>query len=232
MAIALSPPTLGKVLSNVRSMLNQPNASNSNWSDAQLTLWINQGVQRYFGEVVQNVEGHWTKVALLDTVSGQETVDLPSDFFEIKNLWKVVSDGAVILPYQNSISDSYSTISGETGGDTYFPSYYFRENKIVLHPLPQTSETGALRIEYIYFPETMLNAGDTMTANVAPIFAELVEMYAVYKAKVQQSLVNGSDMSVLAKSNLSDLYQQFVKLIKNRSKFPTFIKPFSPEGYN
>lgn len=231
MAIALSPPTLGKVISNVRSMLNQPNAANSNWSDAQLTTWINQGVQRYYGEVVQNVEGHWTKTALLDIASGVETVDLPVDFFEIKSLWKIVSDGAVILPYQNSISDSYSTISGETGGDTYFPSYYFRENKIVLHPFPQGSETGGLRIEYIYFPETMLNAGDVMTSNVAPIFAELIEMYAVYKAKTQQSLVNGSDMSVLAKQNLGDLYQQFVKLIKNRSKFPQYIKPFSPENY-
>lgn len=231
MAIALSSPTLGKVISNVRSMLNQPNAANSNWSDAQLTLWINQGVQRYFGEVVQNVEGHWTKTALLDIASGVETVDLPTDFFEIKSLWKIVSDGAVVLPYLNSISDSYSTISGETGGETYFPSYYFRENKIVLRPVPQMSETGGLRIEYIYFPETMLNAGDVMTSNIAPIFAELIEMYAVYKAKTQQSLVNGSDMAALAKGNLGELYQQFVKLIKNRSKFPQYIKPFSPEGY-
>lgn len=229
MAIALSSPTLGKVLSNVRSMLNQPNAANSNWSDAQLTLWINQAVQRYFGEVVQNVEGHWTKVSTLNIVSGSETVDLPTDFFEIKSLWKIVSDGAVILPYQNAISNSYSTTSGEAGSETYFPSYYFRENKIVLHPFPNYSETGGLRIEYIYFPETMLNAGDTMTSNVAPIFAELIEMYAVYKAKTQQSLVNGSDMSVLAKANLGELYTQFVKLIKNRSKFPQFIKPWSPE---
>lgn len=232
MAIALSSPTLGKVLSNVRSMLNQPNAANSNWSDAQLTTWINQGVQRYYGEVVQNVEGQWTKTANLDIVGGQETVDLPADFFEVKNLWKVVSDGAVILPYQNSTSDSYSTIAGATGGDTYFPSYYLRENKLVLHPFPQGSETGGLRIEYIYFPETMLNAGDTMTSNVAPIFAELIEMYAVYKAKTQQSLVNGSDMASLAERNLSALHQQLLNLIKNRSKFPVFVKPFNPEGYN
>lgn len=231
MAIALSTPTLGRIITNVRSMLNQPNASNSNWSDTQLTLWINQGIQRYFGEVVQNVEGQWTKAALLDIVTGVETIDLPSDFFEIKNLWKVVSDGAVILPYQNSISDSYSTISGNTGGDTYFPSYYFRENKIVLRPYPNYSETGGLRLEYIYFPETMLNAGDTMTSNVAPIFSELIEMYAVYKAKTQQSLVNGSDMASLAERNLSALHQQLLDLIKNRSKFPSFVKPFSPEGY-
>ncbi len=231
MAIALSSPTLGKLLSSVRSMLNQPNAANSNWSDAQLTLWINQGVQRYFSEVVQNVEGHWTKVEDLDIVSGQETVDLPTDFFEVKALYKKVSDGYVVLPYLNAITNSYATISGETGSESYFPSYYFRENKIVLRDVPGYSETDGLRVEYIYFPETMINAGDTMTSNVAPIFAELVEMYAVYKAKTQQSLVNGSDLAALAEKNLANIYQQFVKLIKNRSKYPQAVKAWNPEGY-
>lgn len=227
MAIALSPPTLGRLITNVRSMLNQPNAANSNWSDAQLTLWINQAVQRFFGEVVQNVEGHWTKIADINIVGGLETVDLPSDFFEVKALYKKVSNGYVVLPYMNAISDSYSTTSGASG-EAYLPAYYFRENKIVLRNVPAASETAGLRIEYIYFPETMINAGDTMTTNVAPIFAELIEMYAVYKAKTQQSLVNGSNMAALAQANLGDLYKQFVTLIKNRSKYPTYIKPWSP----
>lgn len=229
MSIALTSPTLGRILTNVRSMLNQPNASNSTWSDAQLTLWINQGVQRYFGEVVQNVEGHWTKTTTLNIVSGTETIALPSDFFEIKGLWKVTSNGRVALPYLNNLSGDVATVDGGSGTDTYFPAYSFIENSIKLNPVPNYSETGGLWLEYIYFPETMLNAGDTLSANVAPIFSELVEMYAVYKAKVQESLVNGSDMSALAKSNLADLYAQFTNLIKNRSKFPQFIKPWSPE---
>lgn len=231
MAIALSTPTLGRLISNVRSMLNQPNAANSNWSDAQLATWINQGVQRYFGEVVQNVEGHWTKAVTLDITSGVETVDLPADFFEIKSLSKVISTGRVPLPYRNNISDSVATISGASGSESFFPSYEFIENKIKLNPVPNYSETGGLYLEYIYFPETMVNAGDAMTSNVAPIFAELIEMYAVWKAKTQQSLVNGSNMAELAERNLAALHQQLINLIKNRSKFPSFVKPFSPESY-
>jgi hypothetical protein len=229
MAIALSPPTLGKLLTSVRSMLNQPNASNSTWSDAQLTLWINQGVQRYFGEVVQNVEGHWTKTSTLNIVSGTETIALPSDFFEIKGLWKVTSQGRVALPYQNNLSGDVLTTGGPSGSEAYFPSYSFIENSIKLNPVPAYSETGGLFLEYTYFPEVMLSAGDTLSSNVAPIFAELVEMYAVYKAKMQESLVNGVDMSALAKANVAELYQQFTNLIKNRSKFPQFVKPWSPE---
>lgn len=227
MAIALSSPTLGRLITNVRSMLNQPNAANSTWSDSQLTLWINQGVQRYFGEVVQNVEGHWTKTTTLNVVSGVETIALPSDFFEVKGIWRVTPTGRIPLPYQNNLTDSVVTTSGESG-ESYLPSYSFIENSIKLNPVPSSSETGALFIEYIYFPETMINAGDTMSANVAPIFSELVEMYAVYKAKTQESLVNGSNMATLANENLAALHNQFVHLIKNRSKNPQFIKPWSP----
>lgn len=229
MAIALSSPTLGKLLTSVRSMLNQPNASNSTWSDSQLTLWINQGVQRYFGEVVQNVEGHWTKTTTLNIVSGTETIALPSDCFEVKGLWKVTSSGRVALPYQNNLSGDVLTIGGPSGSESFFPAYSFIENSLKLNPVPNYSETGGLYLEYVYFPETMLNAGDTLSTNVAPIFAELVEMYAVYKAKMQESLVNGVDMSALAKANVAELYQQFTNLIKNRSKFPQFVKPWSPE---
>jgi hypothetical protein len=229
MAIALSPPTLGKLLSSVRSMLNQPLASNSNWTDSQLTLWINQGVQRYFSEVVQNVEGHWTKAAPLNIVSGSETIALPSDFFEVKGIWKVTANGRVPLPYRNNLSDAVATVDGGSGSETYFPAYSFIENSIKLNPIPNYSETAGLYLEYVYFPETMLHAGDTLSANVAPIFAELVEMYAVYKAKLQESLVNGVNMYGPAQESVAALYSQFENLIKNRSKFPQFIKPWSPE---
>lgn len=229
MSIALSPPTLGKLLTNVRSMLNQPDSSNSTWSDAQLTEWINKGVQRYYAEVVQNVEGQWGKETTLNIVSGAATVTLPTDCFEVKGVWKVVSEGRVPLEYQNNLMDGVVTSGGGSGSESYFPAYSFLENKLKLSPVPDYSETGGLYLEYVYFPETMLNAGDTLSANVAPIFSELVEMYAVYKAKMQESLVNGVDTSALAKQNFNELYKQFQETIKNRSKYPQFIKPWSPQ---
>jgi hypothetical protein len=228
MAIALSSPTLGRILSNVRDMLNQPNAANSTWSDAFLINQIKNGVHRYFAEVVQNVEGQWTKATTLDITSGAETITLPSDFFEVKGVWKVVADGRVPLDYRNNLNEGVVTTGGGNGSESYFPDYSFLENKLKLNPLPDYSETGGLYLEYIYFPETMLNAGDTLSANVAPIFGELIEMYAVYKAKMQESLVTGVDTSALAKANLNELYKQFAESIKNRSKNPTYVKPWSP----
>lgn len=226
MAIALSSPTLGRLLSNVRDMLNQPNAANSTWSDTFLIAQINKGVQRYFAEVVQNVEGQWIKETTLNITSGAETITLPTDFFEMKGVWKVTTNGRVPLAYRNNLIEGVLTSGLGGSGETYFPSYSFLENKLKLNPLPDFSETGGLYIEYVYFPETLVSAGDTLSANIAPIFSELVEMYAVYKAKMQESLVSGVDTSALAKANVNELYTQFVAVIKNRSKSPQFIKPF------
>lgn len=226
MAVALSSPTLGNLLSNVRDMLNQPDPSNSTWTDAFLIKQIKNGVHRYFGEVVQNVEGHWTKATTLNIVSGAETIALPSDFFEVKGVWKVVSDGRVPLTYLNNLDTMVITQGDASGSESYFPNYSFIENNLKLNPVPNYSETGGLYLEYVYFPETMLNAGDTLTSNVAPVFAELIETYAVYKAKVQESLVSGVDTSALAKAHLNELYGQFANTIRNRSKNPQFIRPY------
>lgn len=229
MAFQLSSSTLGSYITAVRDMLNQPNASNSFWSDAELTRYLNEAIRIYFLEVTNNDEGFWTKTADLDVVSGVETVDLPADCFEVKAVYKAVTNGYVVLPYRNSTSDSYTT-QGGSGTETYFPSYYFRENSLVLRPVPNFSQVAGLRIEYIYFPDMLQNAGDVMSDNMLPIFKQLIEMYAVYKAKVKESLTNGTDTSALAKQNFNELYTLFKDTVQNRSKYPQYIKPFTPEN--
>ncbi len=225
----LSSPTAGKLLTNVRNYLGQPNASNSRWSDYELMEYINEGVRMYFAEVVLNMEGQFTTMSDLNIVSGTETVDLPSDCYEVKALYKKLSDGYQVLPYQNAILQSYST-SGIGSGDTFFPSYYFRDNKIVLRPIPDFSETSGLRIEYVRFPETLINGGDTLTSSVSPVFKQLIEMYAVYKAKVQESLVNGVNLAAVASDNLSQIYSLFKTSISSRSKYPQYTIAWNPEG--
>jgi hypothetical protein len=183
----------------------------------------------YFLEVTNNDEGFWTKVTDLTITTDVETVALPSDCFEVKAVYKTVNNGYVVLPYRNAESDSYTT-QGGTGTETYFPSYYFRENSLVLRPVPNFTQAAGLRVEYIYFPDMLQNAGDTMSANVLPIFRQLIEMYAVYKAKLKESLTNGTDMTPVAQSNLNAIYKLFIDTVRNRSRYPQFIKPFSPEN--
>jgi hypothetical protein len=225
----LSSPTLGKLLTNVRNFLNQPNPQNSFWTDAELSDYLNKGVQRYFAEVVMHREGQFTATTTLDIVSGTETVALPSDFFEVRSLYITRSGGWEILPYRNNITDGFYT-TGSSGAEQFRPYYFFRGNSLVLRPTPNFSATACLKLEYIQFPDTMVNGGDSLTTQVAPVFQELIEMYAIYKAKLKESMVNGVSMQSGPAENLAAVYQQFKDSIDKRSDYPEYIVPFNPES--
>lgn len=223
----LTAPTLTKLLTNVRNMLNQPNPANSFWTDPELTEYLNEGVRLYFAEVSLSQEGLFTTSTSLNIVSGTETVALPSDCFVVKAVWKVSGTERIILEYRNNILDSFST-QGGSSSTSYFPSYAFRGNSLVLYPTPQFSETSGLLVEYMQWPDQMTNASDTLSAQVNPIFKQLIEAYAVYLAKHKESLVNGVDLTPVAVARVTALSGSFTTAIQSRSKYPSHIRPFRP----
>ncbi len=224
----LATPTAQDLITDVRMMLGQRDPRNSNWQDDELLSYLNEGARMYFAEAASANEGYFTTTTDLNITANTETISLPTDHFQTKNVWKKVTDGYVILNYHNELSDSYST-QGGTGGNNYLPSYYYRGNSLVLRPTPNFSETAGIKIEYIQFPDQMVYGGDSLTAQISPVFKQLLVMYAVYKAKLRESLVNGSNTYAGAEENLAKLYTQFKMLLQKRSKNPTHIKPFNPE---
>lgn len=232
----LTAPTLGRLLKNVRNLLGQSNPNNSTWTDFELTEYLNEGIRMYFAEVVANSEGWFTSTTYLDYVADVETVDLPSDFFEARAIYIQRSNGWEILEYRNNITSGFLTNIGSSGTNTYSPYYYFEANDIVLHPVPNSSASQALRLDYVQFPEQMVNAGDiaggtTQLNQVSPVFKQLIEMYCVYKAKLKQSMVNGTDLTALPKANLAEIYSTFKNAINKRSQYPEYVIPFNPEGW-
>lgn len=224
----LSSPTIEDLILNVRNMLNQPSATNSFWTDEELSVYLNEGVRRYFAEVVLHMEGQFTALDDLDIVSGSNTIALPSDCFNVKQVWRKVPDGYEPLHYRNNIQEGMSSAQS-AGGANYRPDYYFRGNYLVLSQTPGFSETDGIRVEYVQFPTTMVTGGDSLTAQVSPVFKDLIEAYAIYKAKLKESLVTGVNTTALALQNLNDLFTAFKEAIPNRSSSPSAIKPFNPE---
>lgn len=224
----LSSPTLQSLLSDTRVLLNQQDPNNSFWKDTELTSHLNEGVRIYFMEVERANEGQFTAQTDLNIVNNAAEVALPADFYKVRTLYKKVSDGYIALPYRNTINEGYST-QGGSGSDTYLPSYHFRGNNLVLRPTPNYSETAGLRLEYVQFPDTMVWGGDSLTSQVSPIFKNLIVAYAVYKAKLKESMVNGVDVHSIAEKHLAVLYDSFKNAIAPRSKNQTFVVPFHPE---
>lgn len=223
----LTSPGLQELLTNVRNMLNQPSSVNSFWSDDELTTYINEAIRRYFTEVVQHANGEFDTTATLNIVANTDAVPLPSDFFKVRAVYRTVTDGYEMLEYRNNLTEGYYTNMG--GGAGYLPYYYLRSNSLVLRPVANFSETGGLYLEYTAFPPTMLTGGDTMTADVSPIFRDMVEVYAVYKAKVKESLVSGTDTTAVIKKNLDDLYIAFKDIMSKRTQQPSYVQLYNPE---
>lgn len=232
----LVSPSLGKLIFNVRNMLGQPNPVNSTWTDAELTEYLNEAVRMYFAEVIANNEGYFTVSTdqlgtNLNITSGQEAVALPSDFFEARALYIQRSNGWELLEYRANVTTGFVSQGGGTGSNTYSPYYYFLGNNIILHPTPNFTATGILRLDYVQFPATMINGGDTLTNQVSPVFKHLIEKYAIVQAKKKQSLVNGADVGVsMAEGDLERSYMNFKNAINKRSLAPEYVVPFSPEG--
>lgn len=227
----LTSPSLQQLISEVRTILNESDRNNSFWKDDEITGYLNDGIRRYFTEIVQNNEGYFTTTADLDITADSETITLPTDCFQVRQLAKKISTGYLNLAYRNNVTEGWTTMGG-TSSNAYTPYYYFRGNSLVLRPVPNFTETAGMRLEYIQFPDFMVNGGDTMTAQVQPVFKELIIMYGVYKCKVKETLVNGAAVHLVAQELVGSLATSFRDTIYHRSKSPTFTVPFNPESDN
>lgn len=223
----LTAPTLERLIKEARIQLNQRDSDNSFWEDDELTVYANDAIRKYFAILVDNNEGQYDTVADLDITENVETVDLPDDCYKVRFLYKNAGGNEYfVLPYRNSPLESYSTAGG-TSSTNYSPYYYFRGDAVVLRPIPNFSETAGLRLEYTAFPETLIWGGDSMTG-LSPVFKELIVSYMVWKAKVKESMVTGTDTSSQASQILNDCVTNFMNTVSSRSKYPTFVKPFTP----
>lgn len=225
----LTSPTLQKLLTDVRILLNQRDPNNSFWKDDELTTYLNDAISIYFLEAQSADEGYFTTSVPLDLVANVETVALPVDCYKVKNLYRKVGNDYYPLQYLNNLTEGYSVQEGNSSGN-YIPSYGFQGNNLLLRNPPGFDETAGLRLEYIQFPDTMIWGGDTMTSQVSPIFKQLITMYAVYKAKLKESMMNGVSVHSIPEDNVAMLYKQFRDTIAPRSKTPTYVIPYHPEG--
>lgn len=223
----LSSPTLDRLLKEVRITLRQPSADNSTWSDAEIIMYLNDAVRVYFLEVLKSGEGQFDATADLDLTSADDTVPMPDDCFQIKALYRKDSSTYTPLVYKNNTTVAYT--QDTAAGGMYYPYYYLRGNDIVLRPIPGFTETAGLRIEYTAFPETVIWGGDVLTSSVSPLFKEMIIFYAVYKCKLADDMVNGSNTSAPAVMHLGQLFKQFKETVSPRSLYPQFVTPFNPE---
>lgn len=213
------------MLESTRAFLNQPDPNNSFWTDVELVDYLNEAVRIHMAELSSVDEGQGATTVTLDIVQNVDTIALPTDFFFARGLWKITSQQNVLMTYRNNLTESYATNGGGTS-ETYVPSYGFRGNNIVLRPAPNFSETGGLLLEYVQMPAMLQDGADTVTNQICAMFFQSIRAYAIYLAKLKESLNASVAVHANAETHFANLFKQFRELSQKRSKRPTSVVPF------
>jgi hypothetical protein len=153
---------LPEIRDYVRSEFNQ--ASTAGFiSNDEIDRWGNEGLYKYVLMLMKANQGYFETTSLLDIVAAAEAIALPSNFSNEPSLLslviveKVLTNGRVPLNYRKRYNQVNPT-TGDGSGETYFPTYDFRGNSLILEPTPVTSETDGIRIVFKGLPPKLRSA--------------------------------------------------------------------------
>jgi len=142
-------------------------------TDAEVNVWIDQGIKLLTGIIVDANE-NWSRKVDTITLDGSDSYSLPSDHY--KTLLVEVQDGSdwrqidQIPLYE---SGTYENADGRLSGPVY---YQLDDQTIVVLP---SSTTGTIRLTYV--PNAGALAQDSSTFNGRMGWEEYVVSYVGYK---------------------------------------------------
>jgi hypothetical protein len=150
------------------------------WSEPiELDYYLNLAYKSYYNELIdEGYKGLLATPSFLDTTGGIETVSLPSDFYKAFRIDKVDGDRYIPLRYKENYENEICR-----NNNSYYYTYSFRGENLVLNPIPSTTETNSLRL--IYYPEMVDMSDDTdePVAGFKESWQEMIPVKAAILAK-------------------------------------------------
>ena len=169
--------TLLQILTKARYYLDDDDKVR--YPDVELTTYVNQSYRFYWNKLVNaSYNGILATPASLNIVATVATIALPADFYKIKNILRVLSDKKVPLYYREGYEDYVYT---NFGMSIYAPTVRVRGSNLLLNPLPQSSETGGIEVEYWPTITELSANGDIPAFNVQ--WHEVIPIKAAIIAK-------------------------------------------------
>ena len=213
--------TLTEILADMGYYLND--TSSIRYDSTLRTRMANIAYFEYYNDLVKaGHQGLLTTPQSLNLVSGTATVALPSDFFMIYKLSKVLTSSRKPLNPKTNLERSVLT-SGASAGDAYLPDYSVQGSNILLQPVPSESKTGGLYLEYFPIATAMTTGSTTPATGFSAQFHPLIPLKASILIKATKE---DEDVSSL-KMTLNDMERPFRQLItsltKQRKKTERFI---------
>jgi len=203
--------TLTSLLADCRIQLSDAQCQSSFWTDADLTLYINNALLTLFGLLPSDALRDYEKLDETNIVSGTVNYDLPSDFYLE---YSIYYNG--ILCRKIKYSEQYVI-----DGNTYFktlanqPGYSINNDDIYLHPSPEHDAASGLKVYYLAKPPVLVSGSDTVNLDAAysPIIVKLACGNAI---SLKRSVEEGK---VMIQSALDDL--KVLKMVDVVSEAPS-----------
>lgn len=162
-------------------------------TDAEINGYINASIRELRDLLIQKFgEDYFVSNSTITTTSGDDTYDLPADFFKLLGVDLQVASGEFITlkPFMFSERNRYNTniLRGVYGSQ--FTKYRIQGSSIVFRPIPETTNT----IKIFYIPMFTSLSSDSDTWDGFNGWEEYVVIDGTIKCKAKEE----SDVNIEA----------------------------------
>ncbi len=195
--------------------------SESFWDATEINSYINAAYDYYYALAVdENYPGLLSAPAILNIVSGTETVALPSDFFKVKMLERVFTTKTVACQYIDRLDGANLLTS--TDQSYYVPTWKIVGANIVLEPTPSASYVGGLKLNYWPVSVAMVADIDTPIAGFRSPWHRMLPIRAAIMAKGGREENDTSQLDRM----IAPLEINFMNNLESITASRKFVEPF------
>jgi hypothetical protein len=179
-------------------------------SDAELTIYVNQGLFELYDQVVASFEDYFTTSTTL-TVSSGSTVALPSDFYKLRGL-DYNTGGSVYVPVRMF---NFMNRNLRQSDPYYYTGGTSREYRIMgtnIQFIPEDGATGSYRLWYVPAATELVGDNDLIQTSLANFgWDEYIVLFAAERMLAKEE----SDISEVKAQRL-EIANRIVRMAANR----------------
>lgn len=189
---------------------------------AMVKVFLNDAYKYYYNRLVDAGCKRILTTDDLDLTADTETVALPSDFYFIYKLSRILTNDRIPLKYSSDLG-SVKYTSGSATGDGYLPKYDVQGTNLLLNPTPAADETDALWLEYYPTITEMVGDSTTTATGFSSQWHPLIPLRAAYVIKSIREDENTSNLERLLRTEESDFNKYISKITKQRKRTDRFV---------
>lgn len=165
-----------ELITDVRSLLSEPDETNSRWTNDELLFWLNLAN----GEIAKTTKC----IKKYVDITYPTTNSLPNDLYMI---CEVKCDGKRLRPATvrelNDFSPEFENLTGE-------PQYYYQRTPDTIDLFYKPTSNKTVRIYYYAIPNNMVNDTDEPLNGIKQYasYHELLEYFCLFRAYLKERM--------------------------------------------